>query len=268
MARMQKNPQKPKFDLFTLYEKAVMSPEADLDFMQRIFKRKRGWGARTFREDFCQTGLLATHWVKKHRDHRSWGIDLNRHALLWGRRYNFPIVGKRANQVHLCQENVLHARVPKVDIACALNFSYFIFKKRQELLKYFKAAHKGLKGQGIFFLDIMGGPDIQEEGKDKNRNGYFTYIWDQYDFNPINHDLICYIHFKLKNGKTIKKAFTYDWRLWSIPEVRDILLDAGFREVEVYWEDEDEDGEGTGTYRLRKNPESTQAWVAYIVAYR
>ena len=174
-----------------------------------------------------------------------------------------------ADRVHFLQENVLHAKVPKLDIACALNFSYFIFKKRQDLLNYFKTVHKGLKTDGMFFLDIMGGPDIQEVGEDHTRNGYFSYIWDQYDFNPVTHELLCYIHFKLhKKKKTLRRAFVYDWRLWTVSEINDLLMEAGFKDVRVYWEDEDQDGEGTGTYRIRKNPEESLAWVAYIAGLK
>jgi hypothetical protein len=98
--------------------------------------------------------------------------------------------------------------------------------------------------------------------------GSFSYIWDQDVFNPINGDFLCHIHFKIKDGKMIRKAFTYDWRLWTISEIKDILMDAGFSEVRIYWEDEDEDGEGTGTFRWRKKAENTTAWVAYIVALK
>ena len=117
-------------------------------------------------------------------------------------------------------------------------------------------------------MDIMGGPDAQEVTEDKTGHGYFTYIWDQDEFNPITHDCKFYIHFKLRQGKTIRKAFTYDWRLWTIPEVEDVLKEAGYKEVRVYWEDEDEDGEGNGVYRRRKSAENSLSWIAYIVAIK
>jgi len=263
-----KSAKKPKFDLYTLYENSVMSPDSDVEFMIRSFKKIRGRRPKLFREDFCQTALIACEWVKHHAENIAWAIDLDPTPLNWAEEYNVPLAGEAKDRLHLVNDDVMKVKLPKVDITCALNFSYFYFKKREQLLTYFKSAYKGLKDDGVFYLDIMGGPDAQEVTEDKTNQGYFTYIWDQSEFNPINNHCMYHIHFKLRKGKMIKKAFSYDWRLWSVPEVRDILKESGFREVRIYWEDEDKDGEGTGTYRWRKAAENSVAWVAYIVAVK
>jgi hypothetical protein len=49
-------------------------------------------------------------------------------------------------------------------------------------------------------------------------------------------------------------------------ESQDILIDAGFSSVEVYWEGTDEDGEGDGEFTLERQAENTDAWIAYLVA--
>ena len=134
--------------------------------------------------------------------------------------------------------------------------------------RYFKKVFSDLNRNGLFVLDMMGGPDAQEITTDKTRRGSFTYLWEQAYFNPINHHLKCYIHFRLDSGELIEKAFTYNWRLWSIPEIEDLLEEAGFSEVRVYWEDEDQKGEGSGTFRHRKIAENTLSWVAYIVGIK
>ena len=36
------------------------------------------------------------------------------------------------------------------------------------------------------------------------------------------------------------------WRLWSLVEIKELLLEAGFSRVRLYWERTDEDDEGTG----------------------
>jgi len=46
-------------DRHLLYTAAVQSVDVDLDFFQRIFRRKRGRPIRTLREDFCGTAALA-----------------------------------------------------------------------------------------------------------------------------------------------------------------------------------------------------------------
>ena len=53
----------------------------------------------------------------------------------------------------------------------------------------------------------------------------------------------CHIHFKFPDKTKIKNAFTYNWRLWTMVEIRELLSEAGFANVVVYWEGEDEDGD-------------------------
>jgi hypothetical protein len=64
----------------------------------------------------------------------------------------------------------------------------------------------------------------------------------------------------------MKKAFSYEWRLWTLPEIRELLLEAGFSKATVYWEGEDEDGEGNGEFTPEAEGEPDPAWIVYIVA--
>jgi len=79
---------------------------------------------------------------------------------------------------------------------------------------------------------------------------------------------VCHINFKLRDGTRMKKAFTYDWRLWTLPEMRELLLDAGFLSADVYVEGwDDEEDESDGIFRKRKYFENQEGWVAYVVAH-
>ncbi len=93
-------------------------------------------------------------------------------------------------------------------------------------------------------------------------------MWDQDVFNPITHGYECKIHFHFPDGSEMNNAFEYDWRLWMIPEVRDLLLEAGYRKVDVYWEGADEDGEPDGEFVASVEGDTSPAWVAYVVAFR
>jgi hypothetical protein len=66
----------------------------------------------------------------------------------------------------------------------------------------------------------------------------------------------------------INRAFRYDWRLWTLPEVRELLLESGFTRADVYWEDAGADGDGTGVYRKRERGVPEAAWTVYIVAVK
>ena len=156
----------------------------------------------------------------------------------------------------------------------AQNFSYFIFQKRNELLDYFKKVRESLAPGGIFVMDLFGGDEsisiLEEERKIEEG---FTYVWDQAVFFPGTHEYHCNIHFHFKDGSKIKNAFTYQWRFYSMPELKDLLADAGFQEVHAYFEeadDEDDDGDGNGEFILDEKGETSQdcaGWIAYLVAY-
>ena len=155
---------------------------------------------------------------------------------------------------------------PPADVLAAFNFSYFIFDTRDKLRAYFERAYAVLKDDGVFFVDLFGGPEAQEEMREKTKQKGFTYIWHQAKFHPVTNFIRCHIHFRFKDGSKIKRAFTYEWRLWSAPEIREVLAEAGFKKTTLYWEGEDEDGEGNGEFTPDANGEADLAWIAYIVA--
>lgn len=264
-------------DRHLLYSASVQSVDADIDFFQRVYKRKRGRGFKMLREDFCGTAVLACRWVQRHKDHRAIGVDLDRPTLDWGREHYLPVLGKAVKQLRLIEGNVLDSSHPKADVIAALNFSYNIFKKREQLLDYFKAARAGMKRGGLFFLDAFGGTGANEPDEedrkidacvafDGTKVPKFTYVWEQAAFNPVNHDILCHIHFELRDGSRLEKAFSYDWRLWTLPEIQELLLEAGFKGAEVYvegWDDEEDDTDGV--FRRRKKFENQAGWVAYVV---
>jgi hypothetical protein len=65
----------------------------------------------------------------------------------------------------------------------------------------------------------------------------------------------------------MRNAFTYDWRIWSIPELRDLLIEAGFTETAVYWETEHK-GEATGEYAKSELGDNAYSWIAQVVAIK
>ena len=52
-----------------------------------------------------------------------------------------------------------------------------------------------------------------------------------------------------------------------MPEIREILYEAGFTQVDIYWEGTDEDkNEGNGIYTPSDIGDADPGWVCYIVA--
>jgi len=254
-------------DIHELYEESVQNVEHEIEFLQDTFSELRGRKAHLLREDFCGTASAACEWVKQGEDYQAIGVDIDPTVLEWGRENR---VGRlpAADQarVRLIESDVMTVETPPVDILVAFNFSYWIFDSREKMLAYFKKARAALKEDGVFFCDMFGGSEAFEETKEKTKHDGFTYIWHQAEFHPVTHYMRTHIHFKFPDGSRIKKAFTYEWRLWTAPEIRELLLEAGFRNPTVYWEGEDEDGEGNGEFTPEDKGEADLAWIAYVVA--
>jgi SAM-dependent methyltransferase len=276
--KQQKKEQKKLLrDKHVLYTAAVQSVDADIDFLERVYKKKRGKRFRWLKEDFCGTAALAYEWIRRRDENQAIGVDLDRPTLDWGRRHYLSTLDDGLERIRLIEDDVRSVTTPKVDVVAALNFSYFVFKTREDLGGYFKAARRSLRPGGIFFVDTLGGTEAMEEMIENRRipacklpNGKkvpsFTYTWEQARFNPIDHDFQCRIHFKLPGGRRMRRAFNYDWRLWMLPEVQELMIDAGFAETAVYvegWDDEADDTDGI--FRRRTRFENQSAWVAYVV---
>jgi len=274
---MKKKKQIP--DIHHLYEASVQGVDWDLDFAARVFKNKRGRKPVDLREDFCGTAALACEWVSRSLKHCAWGVDIDQPTLDWGLKHNIPYIGKKAGDVELICGDVMTVKTPPADLLMALNFSYCIFKTRENLRSYFETVRNNLKKEGLFVMDLYGGTEAIEAkleprdvdaftAKDGTRIPAFEYSWDQHRFNVIDHHVINYIHFKIPRVGNIKKAFTYDWRLWTLPELQELLIEAGFTSAEVHLHDWDKDGESDETYRRRTTYENSLGWVAYIVGIK
>ncbi len=255
-------------DKYALYEKAVQEPEADIALVKRMFKNYHGRKARTLREDFCGTSYFATEWVKQHPENRAWGIDLDPEPLAWGREHHVAkLEPDQAARVKLIEGNVLDVGHEKVDVTVAFNFSFYLFGERPSLRNYFETARATLADPGLLVLDAYGGADALRCETERRKVGGFTYVWDQNAFCPITHPIHNSIHLEFPDGSKLKKAFDYAWRLWTIPEIRELLHEAGFRKTEVYWEGTDrKTGEGNGIFRPRETAPEDPAWICYIAA--
>jgi len=258
---------------FELYEKSVQSPETHVTWFDQVFRDLRGRPAVTLREDFCGTFSIAATWVGLRPQNRALALDLDRPTLEYGRKlHSKKLKPAEYRRIDARCKDVMSVTRPGSDLIVACNFSFYIFKQRQQLIQYFKAARASLSRDGLLVLEMAGGPGMIEpirERKVIKKGGKwdFTYIWDQKSFDPITHDAQYAIHFNLADGTQIRDAFTYDWRLWTIPEIQDALRDAGFGEVRVYWETE-HGAEGTGEYVEAKTADNAWAWIAYVVAGR
>jgi SAM-dependent methyltransferase len=264
-----------KADKHQLYQWSVQSPGVDIEFFTEEFTRHRGRKPMRLREDFCGTALMSTEWCKTDPERTALGVDLDGATLQYGREHNLAPAGEAAKRVKLAQADVRETRFAKVDLTLAMNFSYCVFKTRDELQAYFAAAHKGLVKDGVLALEVYGGTESMSTlTEERDVRGGATYIWEQEKFSPISHETLCHISWRFKKDKSVlHRAFTYDWRLWTLPEMRELMLAAGFKSVKFYFErvDGDEDDEfltGTGEFIEQDEIENQEAFLAYVLALK
>jgi SAM-dependent methyltransferase len=267
-------------DRHVLYQLSVQNVEAEIDFVDAEFKRLRGRRAVRLREDFCGTGNTSCEWVRRRPANIAVGLDIDQPTLDWGHEHNLgSLTPSQRKRVTLLNRDVMTpGDAVGFDVVLAMNFSYWLFKTRPALIAYFRAVRESLADGGVFFLDHYGGSDSMSEMVDtreiekSEHFGPFVYEWDQDKFNPVTGEFLCHIHFKFPDRSRLDRAFTYSWRLWTMPEVRELLLEAGFSKVTVYWEGDelDEDGEptgdGDGVFTPTETGEADPAFICYIGA--
>lgn len=256
-----------KFDKYFYYKESVQSPEEDVLFLDRTYKQFYGKKPLSFREDFCGTFSMGMAWIALSLKNQAFVVDHSPMPLNYGRtHYLNQLKLEERKRLHVFNEDVLSPRLPGADIISVSNFSYFVFREREVMLQYFKNVRRTLKPKGLFIVDAFGGSEIYKNSEEKVEHKNFTYYWEQTRFNPIDNTARFSIHFKRKREKKRKNVFIYDWRLWSLPEIRDILKEAGFSKTFVYWEGFDRKGEGTGIFRKRKQGDICETWVVYVVS--
>jgi hypothetical protein len=285
-------------DKYDLYLRSVQEPLAEVFFFDKVFRAEYGRKALLLREDFCAAAAVCCEWVRTGKDRRAVGYDLDPAPLQWGRTHNLAkLTPAQQSRVTLVQGDVRDVSKEKADVIAAENFSFFIFKTRDELRNYFKAALANLAPKGLLVTDMMGGGDCMKEGEEDVRKikiekdgiigipyskgvapasrgeaSYaktsFKYLWEQATFNPITHHGTYFIHFRFKDGSEMSNAFRYDWRLWTVPEVREVMLEAGFKRADAYWEGPGKDGDGDGIFKKREKAASDDVWIAYVVGVK
>ncbi len=268
-------------DRHELYQLSVQNVESEIDFVDAEFERLRGRKAVRLREDFCGTGNTSCEWVRRREGNIAFGLDIDQPTIDWGLSNNLTVLSdEQRARVRLMNRNVLQpGDAVGMDCILAMNFSYWLFKTREELKHYFRQVRSSLGKDGVFFLDHYGGSEAMSEMVEKRPiraagGRKFTYEWDQASYNPITGDMTCRIHFRFPDKTRMENAFEYHWRLWTLPEIRELLAEAGFSKIHVYWEGDelDEDGEPTGDGNGAFTPTmvgtADPAFVSYIAAER
>lgn len=246
-------------DRYDLYEAAAQSPEQEAKFLRAV----HGASPRALGEDFCGSGAVCRAWVDLDPSLRAVCVDKDDDALDALRARATP---EQAARMSVVRADVLHA-TEHVDVLCALNFPVGYWHTRRELVAYLRHARTRLTPGGVFVCDIYGGANAFVCGEsDEELRGGVRYTWEQREADPTTGRVVNAMHFTLPDGRELRDAFTYDWRLWSIPELRDAMDEAGFASTEVHDRLGDAvDADGNLHVRPVRGDELDDTFVVYVV---
>ncbi len=230
-----------------LYEICVQKPEALIPLLQAI----HGGTPRSLGEDFCAGAACARHWVKAIPNALAYVADFDSEPLsridAW-RSEQPPAVAKRliAKKLDVLKKSASGPR--SCDLLFTGNFSIGEIHDRGTLVSYLKRSRLRLKSRGVLVCDTYGGETAFAKGSVQRihpvpvafaRPGArVRYTWQQREADPLTARVENAIHFRVERaGEIVQEltdAFVYRWRLWSVPELRDAMLEAGFKRVEVF----------------------------------
>jgi hypothetical protein len=153
--------------------------------------------------------------------------------------------------------------------------------------------HASLKDDGLFCLDVFGGinalqPDVRikhlpsgnivrffpilKSPHPKGTAPYSSvhafvsqYTAEQKKFDVFTNVSRLTLSFKFPDGSKLKDVFFYDFRLWSLPELREALNDSGFKDVWIWFPEETEDDEEP-EYKETTSASNRENWIALLVA--
>jgi SAM-dependent methyltransferase len=252
-------------DKYALYEVAVQDAPVEVDLVEGAVRRA-GRRALRLREDFSGTALVSAEWVRRGPKRSAVAVDRDPAVHAWARAHRFPSLGGAAERLHLVTADVRAPNGSGYDAIVALNFSYSVLRTRDALRDYLRRASGALAPGGVIVVDAYGGWDAQKELVERRRiRGRATYVWEQESFDPITHRLTAAIHFEVPGRRRLKRAFRYDWRLWTLPELTELFAEAGLEEIEVLW---DVAPEGDTRYTPRRKATNQPGWMAYVVGRR
>jgi len=216
-------------DRHELYEACVQSPPE----MTLMLRAIHGGDPKLLGEDFAGTAALSRHWIANVDGGEAVAVDIDAETL--GVAGSHPKLRTVVGDVHGAD--------CKVDCLFVGNFSIGYLHTRGELIAYLEHARSRLNENGVFVCDTYGGETAYIRGNSDRdvslENGLVCkYRWEQREADPMTGMVTNAIHFRVFDGDEvvadIHDAFVYRWRLWSLPELRDAMMQVGFVSTDIY----------------------------------
>lgn len=222
-----------QLNVFDLYEMCVQAPELEARFLRSL----HGANGTVLGEDFAGPAGVSRAWLTLNPAHSAVASDFDplplEHAQ-YRLKHTLPGALPRFNT----RTNDVLETGDRVDIIASFNFAACELLTRDKLVTYFRHALFRLNANGVLALDTYTGPDAMVPGVStqsvETHFGLVEYQWRQVSADIATGRVVNAIDFTLPDARRFKDAFVYDWRLWTVPELRDAMREAGFRSTEVH----------------------------------
>lgn len=279
-------------DRFECYERCVQSPRHVAGFLRALYLAHNTAEPITLAEDFSGTCALSREWCAHTPTSAAICVDLDADALAWARaratnnaitdQITFVHADCLADRFNADCFNEADAAAPLRDRPCDVcfvgNFSIGYAHDRATLLRYLARTRERLlrtrhgSSSGIFVCDTYGGATaFALGGVERTHPGphasTIRYAWAHEHADPATAMVTNSISLRVeRDGDVIAeypRAFEYRWRLWSIAELREAMLEVGFHRTNVYL-DIDPAAPPTPVTDPRQFPSD---WVALVAAF-
>lgn len=252
-------------DKFDCYELCVQSPRHVAGFLRALVS---GGGAGVgpspiLAEDFCGTAAVSRRWAadaaRLGEEGPAFAADLDAQTLDKARALAREDAAGGAGLQFIHADVTQGPALPPAHCVFVGNFSIGYLHDRPALVDYlrrskarldavnmgFGCSGTGLEGGGggAFVCDLYGGAGAFRLGSLDRRHPsrgreIIRYHWEHEEADPVSAMVTNSISFRVElDGEIIAelpRAFVYRWRLWGLSELREAMLEAGFRRVEVY----------------------------------
>ncbi|KAJ2688219.1 hypothetical protein GGH99_003078 [Coemansia sp. RSA 1285] len=188
--------------------------------------------AYSLREDFCGTAVLCMEWVSSSPSatRYAYGVDID------------PEVIEYASEHTIGRDSHGLTSDDRIKLVCA-----DVFDVHGDDSK------------------IQGRHEAARSGISRVRNiGTFRYYFRQGNFDMLRNTTRFSLSFRMQDGSMLKDCFTYDFRVYSLCELREAMLEAGFDDVCVWisakdsMEELDESESESESERENKNEDESE----------
>ncbi len=265
-------------DRFECYELCVQSPRHITAFLRAV----HGNRPLALREDFAGSAAVSRQWCLEARRSgeraQAIAVDLDAEAVV---RATHQVTTQGAGEeIRIVRADCVAATDrDAADVIFVGNFSIGYIHDRASLVQYLRASRERLGrgnggfGGGVLACDTYGGASAFKLGglerRHPGRRGeVIHYSWLHEKADPLTSMVENSISFRVEiDGEVVQewpRAFAYRWRLWSIAELREAMVEAGFVSTEVYKDVNVAPGHEAAA--VREESELGDDWIVVVAA--